>query len=184
VVFLNEKEKGNIVQSFSLKIEDEAVELSNFFNPNRNSSKQIIIIKNKAYHRLFNLSHGNISYRRFWHQKVKSQQIHNDTGAGDAFAGGFIAGMLSDFAVLHQPFPIRLGAIAASARMRASKKSRFPIELIRSDTGKLINQYANIERLNFHQRFKLFYSKAWPILLSSISAFVLGLLASLLASRI
>ena len=62
---------------------------------------------------------------------MRENKIRNDTGAGDAFAGGFIASMLSPRLLVHQPMPIQVGAISAMARMKCYEE---PFSTIANDT--------------------------------------------------
>lgn len=77
------------------------------------SLSKIIIIKKKSSSVLLSLIDNRPFIRTYYHKRLSFTRILNDTGAGDAFAGGFIATLLSPYMLSHQPAPIHLATIAA-----------------------------------------------------------------------
>lgn len=101
-----------------IKEDDKYEGLSLLFEEYKLSDKQLIIIKNQAKHSLVSFQNNQFIISDFWHKKLKDKEIKNDTGAGDAFAGGFISSMLSR-QLLSYPLSIEMGTISAIARMKS-----------------------------------------------------------------
>lgn len=119
-VFLNENEVDNLTGNSMLSRKDKFNVLAMLFNEKASSNnKNIVIIKGKKHQQVVNFIDGTPYTRTFWHRVLKPYQIRNDTGAGDAFAGGLIAGILSNDLLTQQAASIRLGAIAATSRMQS-----------------------------------------------------------------
>jgi hypothetical protein len=102
-------------------------------------------------------------------------EINNDTGAGDVFAGGVIAGILSPRLLIHQPAPIRLGASLARERL---KSIDFPTERISLETSNFFVRHQRNEHYNRRQRIKVLWEQYGTHLVS----FSLGVLSSIIAS--
>lgn len=115
-VFLSQLEKNNIWDNLSLTDKEKFEEFGNELLAIR-ANPQIIIVKNVSNIVLLNMISKSPFIRKYHHKKISKFRIANDTGAGDAFAGGFIAGMLSPVMLSYQPASIHLGASAARERL-------------------------------------------------------------------
>ena len=83
----------------------------------RQNPKQTLVIKYDDRHELLRFEDGKAKIRTVRHKKLYQYQMNNDTGAGDSFAGGFIAGMLTDSIHGDIAEAIQLGVLAARGRM-------------------------------------------------------------------
>lgn len=99
------------------------------------------------------------------------------TGAGDAFAGGFMASMLSTRLLIYQPLPINIGAIAALARMKSRNEPFFNIS---NDTRAYLSDLRKDEIHNFKQILCLFIEK----LKKQLSVFFIGIITGVIGSLI
>jgi fructose-1-phosphate kinase PfkB-like protein len=112
--------------------------------------------------------------KTYWHDPLSRINIKNDTGAGDAFAGGFIAGMLSHQMLPHQPAPIRLGATAAAARLSTRNE---PYSAITKATNSFLHRLDTNETVNWRQHVGRFFTRwfpwAWAIIASIIAGIIL-----------
>lgn len=180
-VFLNNNEVSNLIGNDDLSLKDKYNHLATIFNKKNPSNTQVIIIKGKAKHILINFINGKPFSRTFWHKKLSVVNIHNDTGSGDAFAGGFIAGMLSNNLLTHQPAPIMLGAVVAASRMKAKGD---PYILIRLETEKFLISKQNNEQQNFKQKLKLLFEDKLPIIISLIIGIITGIISTFIYSLI
>lgn len=142
-----------------------------------NSKKSFIErkIKNKNHHQLIHYIDGVVYTKRFWHSVLKPYQIHNDTGAGDAFAGGLIAGILSKDMLSKQEAAIRLGAIAASARMRTKTE---PFERIHNATSRFLREKQRNEQLNLYQKVRLEMEAKQSVFIGILTAIITGVISS------
>lgn len=143
---------------------------------NCNAQPQIIIIKGKNCNILLSLINNTPFIRTYHHKKMAFTRILNDTGAGDAFAGGFIAGMLSPQMLSHQPAPIQLAAIIANERL---KSIEWPSNL-REVANSFFCKNMKNERLNRRQKFKI----NLEILKNPTVDFILGIATGLITSAI
>lgn len=114
--------------------------------------------------------------RTYHHNRLLFTQILNDTGAGDAFDGGFIAGMLSPVLLSHQPAPIRLGTIAASERLKSLDwPSHLPHKARAFFEENMRNEKVNLRQWLFIKAKKV---------LEPVVTFILGVLSGVIASII
>ncbi len=176
-VFLNNNELENLIGDTSLSEKNKYKTLSSIFNNYCLSNSQVIIIKSQSKHTLASFQKGKLIVSNFWHRKRSKQNIRNDTGAGDVFAGGFISSMLSTRLLLHQPTPIRVGAIAALARMKSRED---PFSAIENDTKKYIDMIRKNEKYNIKQIFSLLLNK----IKNQLSSFFIGIVTGVIASLI
>lgn len=176
-VFLNNNEMVNLIGDTSLSEISRREVLASFFNKYRLSNTQVIIIKSKSRHTLASFQEGELAVANFWHKKLTKRKILNDTGAGDAFAGGFMASMLSARLLIHQPLPINIGAIAALARMRSRNEPFFNIS---NDTRTYLSDVRKVETHNFKQILCLFIEK----LKKQLSVFFIGIITGVIGSLI
>lgn len=176
-VFLNNNEVENLIGDNSLTEADKHEVFASFFNNYKLSNTQVIIIKSKSRHTLASFQKGELIVSNFWHKKLNKRKIKNDTGAGDAFAGGFIASMLSPRLLIHQPTPIRIGAIVALARMK-SRNDPFPV--ISKDAKRYMDVIRKNETYNIKQIFFLLFNK----IKSQLSSFFVGIVTGIIASLI
>lgn len=114
-VFLNKDEFENLIINKDMAQNDKYIKLGAYFNNPENVNAKVFIVKHKNRHELIDFVNG-IPYV-YYHHKLFCFEIFNDTGAGDCFAGGFIAGVLSDKLIAQQPASISLGALASRIRM-------------------------------------------------------------------
>lgn len=175
-IFLNENEIDNLVGNSSLSKENKYKALSTLFSTQMNHTN-FIVIKSKKCHQVVNFINGVPYSRTFWHNVFRPYQIHNDTGAGDAFAGGIIAGLLSNDLLAHQRSAIQLGAIVAAARMRAKSD---PFKHIQIVAEKYSKKFQKNRQINLHQRIRQQIDDKMPFIVGIIIAIITGLLSSFL----
>lgn len=175
-IFLNKNEVDNLTGNSSLKGENQFSILSSILNKD-NNGKNVIVIKGKNHHQIINYLEGVPYTKTFWHSLLKPYQIHNDTGAGDAFAGGLIAALLSNDMLVQEEAAIHLGAVAASARMKAKAE---PFECIHRATNKFLRIKQKNEQLNFYQRLRLEIDNKKSVFVGIITAIITGLISSFL----
>lgn len=176
-VFLNKNELENLIGDNSLSKENKYKVLASIFNNYKLSNTQVIIIKSKSKHTLASFKGGKLIISNFWHRKMRENKIRNDTGAGDAFAGGFIASMLSPRLLVHQPIPIQVGAISAIARMKCYEE---PFSTISSDTCLYIDSVQKDEVYNYKQIIFLWLGK----IKKQVSTFLIGIVTGIIGSLI
>lgn len=179
-VFLSQKEFDNITGGGDFPWRNRVDAVGALADAQATFSTQVLIVKSANKHVLLNYLQDNPLRRTFWHARLWRPQIRNDTGAGDVFAGGVIAALLSPFLLSHQPAPIKLGAALSAVRMRAG---RFPVAALKSVAWQFIESNQRNERDNLRQRIQLLWEKNWPWLLSSIISFATGVLVALLFSQ-
>lgn len=176
-VFLSKSEFANISINAGLSSDSKAIDLGKELIACK-AQPQIIIVKDKSCNVLLSLINNQPFCRTYYHPKLSFTKILNDTGAGDAFAGGFITGMLSPELLSHQPAPIQLGAIAASERLKSVK---WPTTL-KVKANAFIEKNMKDEKLNRGQKFKIkleFFKK--PIV-NFILGVVTGVIAGVIAN--
>ena len=178
-IFLSEKEFNNIKggQDFPWRTRVDAVGL--LARESERFDTQVLIVKSQNHHILLNYLNGNPLKRKFWHHRLWRTQIRNDTGAGDVFAGGVIAGLLSSYLITHQPAPIRLGAILAAEKLRAGKT---PTDKIRTKSHEFFEKDQKNEHDNIRQKIQTWWENSWPLIVSSVISFLTGLVLALLFS--
>ena len=115
-IFLNKSEKNN------LGLNEENVlalyqNLFDYFTYEKTNSECKLIVKYDDRHEILGFSTGKTEIKTVRHTKLHNFELNNDTGAGDSFAGGFIAGMLSDVLNADIDEAIKLGVVAAKGRM-------------------------------------------------------------------
>lgn len=154
-VFLNNNEVDNLIGNNGLLKKNRFQELSSVFN-SFESHTQIIILKSQNKHTLLNFREEKWTASIFLHKKIKKNKIRNDTGAGDSFAGGYIASMLSAPLLIHHSLPIRMGAIAAMARMKSYED---PFSTIADDTKQYIYNLQKSEKDYLRQSILLFFER-------------------------
>jgi sugar/nucleoside kinase (ribokinase family) len=142
-------------------------------------NSQVLIVKSPNNHILVNLLKGKPLNRTFWHPRLLRGQIRNDTGAGDVFAGGVIAGLLSPSMLTHQPAPIRLGANLAAIRL---KSGCFPVDQLKATATSYFQRNQRNEHDNFRQRIQVLWETGFGIFVSMSISFVTGVLVAWLFS--
>lgn len=176
-VFLNENEFNHLAGGKEFNRKKKIDSLGKTVGQSTSNKTIAFIQKGKRRNMVLNFVNGNAYSRTFWHSKLNRISIINDTGAGDVFAGGVIAGLLSPQLITHQPAPVKLGAILASKRL---KRQKFPEKEFALDFTNFIESNLRIENKNYPSQVKAFWEK-WG---NSIVAFALGILASLITSKI
>lgn len=115
-VFLNKSEKNNLglneKNSFLLY-----QNICEYFTSDGIYSNSKLIVKYDDRHEILSFANGKTEIRTVRHQKLFNFQLNNDTGAGDSFAGGFVAGMQVEGLNSDIEGPIQLGVLAAKGRM-------------------------------------------------------------------
>ena len=100
-------------------------------------AQQTLIVKHDNRSELVRFAGGKTIIRTVWHRKMYNYELNNDTGAGDSFAGGFIAGMLVREKEPDIPWVVGMGVVAAKGRMRSFDHEN-PYYNIHMDAGKYI----------------------------------------------
>lgn len=117
-VLMNLEELTNLSNSSEFELKRDADVLKSLRGTD---DLQAIIVKEENRHLLINFVNGEPYYRdvegvwasEYWHRKVRKLNIQNDTGAGDALAGGVIAGILSPTTLSYKPVPVEIGSSLA-----------------------------------------------------------------------
>lgn len=115
-LFLNKSEKKNLGLN-EKRVRPLYKNICDYCSAVRPNPDQTLIIKYDDRHELLKFKDGKALIRTVRHKKLYQYQMNNDTGAGDSFAGGFIAGMLDDRIHGDIAEAIRLGVLAARGRM-------------------------------------------------------------------
>ena len=111
-VFLNAKELDNLIGHKKTVLKRKTMELCDYNkNPNLNT---VFVIKKRDCHEFIFKFKDLPCCGVLWHKVLKKEEIFNDTGAGDTFAGGFIASMLHNNNIATS---IKTGHAAATIRM-------------------------------------------------------------------
>jgi sugar/nucleoside kinase (ribokinase family) len=135
--------------------------------PFRGPSK-LIVIKGKARSLLVERLNGGTWVRTYWHSRLFGFRIKNDTGAGDVFAGGFIASLLMESLLGSQPSASRLAAQLAAARL---KSLDFPTDELKRITDVFIEKGRRRESRNRTQHLQALWDthKGWIGFLGGIA---------------
>ncbi len=174
-VFLSSSELANISLNQGLSMRVKALDLGTELI-NIKANPQIIIVKNPSKTILLSLIDNTPYKRTYYHKKLAYTKVLNDTGAGDAFAGGFIVGKLSPMILSHQPAPIELAAIAARERL---KSIGWPTEL-KKRTFEYFSSNMRNEKINEKQFLKI----RLDFLKHPIIDFMLGLIVGIISNII
>lgn len=179
-IFLSSKEKDNLMVNPNGNKAKKNSNLKLLFQANKLNRQQILVVKHENKYELYSNIDDQIRIKRFWQQKLSATSIVNDTGAGDFFAGGFIAGMLSDKFLSHQPMPISIGSIVAKERLKtnsidnACKNATVKVD-------RYMNELYKNEELNIGQLIKIKWEKvknAW--IFSLIVSFIMGIITGVI----
>lgn len=176
-VFLNNKEFQNLIINEDLPDNDKYTKLSTYFNNPYNVNTKVFIIKRKNKHILIDFI-NRVPYV-YYHKSLPFYKINNDTGAGDCFAGGFIAGILSERLISQQPYPIQLGVLSAKTRM-TSISNYSVYENIELETKKFIYKKLKNGELNLRQRIKLFMQSHIDFIIGFVSSLIISYICTLL----
>lgn len=176
-VFLNNKEYHNLIINEDLPTNDKYIKLSTYFNNPYNVNTKAFIIKRKNKHVLIDFV--NRTPYVYYHRSLPFYKINNDTGAGDCFAGGFIAGSLSDKLISQQPAPISLGVLSAKARMTSITNSAIYENIEKESRDFFLKKYKNGE-LNRRQKIKLFFQSHADFAIGFITSLIITYICSLL----
>ncbi|MGC8495013.1 MAG: carbohydrate kinase family protein [Syntrophobacteraceae bacterium] len=112
-VFLNQSEFRNLSKEKTFPIRPDLQRLPGPLS----AGSQTLVVKNECYNELLQAHSDGFVSNRYHHRKV-SQPI-DDTGAGDIFAGGFIAGMLSPRFNGQLSASVLLGARLAATKLKS-----------------------------------------------------------------
>ena len=169
-LFLSKGEYANLTQNIGLPSKSKATVLGNELTAIK-ANPQIIIIKGRRKVLLLSLINNKAYTRIYRHKKIPFFKVLNDTGAGDAFAGGFIAGKLS-----HQPAPIKLASIAASTRLQTIE---WPTKL-KQNAIDYITKNMRDESMNYRQIISIISE----MLKKPLIDFLIGVLVGVLGNWI
>ncbi len=115
-IFLNKSEKKNLGLN-ERSARPLYKNICEFCSAIKQNPEQTLVIKYDDRHELLRFEDGHAKIRSVRHKKLHQYQMNNDTGAGDSFAGGFIAGMLDERIGGDIAEAIQLGVLAARGRM-------------------------------------------------------------------
>lgn len=172
-IFLNETEMDLLIGDESVKGDVRHKDVSAIFNNGGISNIQVLVVKKADKNEAYSFFNGSLCVASFWHKKLRKHKVLNDTGAGDAFAGGFIAALLSPRYAIHQRYPIELGAQAAAARLKCKYD---PFQQIAIDTDQYIQCLYEKEEANTRQKRQIYLSSLY----GHIPAYVCGVVSGLI----
>lgn len=176
-IFLNQSEYNNLIKNTDLPDDDKYIKLSTYFENIKNINTKIFIIKHKSHHELIDMRNG-VPYI-YYHKSLPFYKIYNDTGAGDCFAGGFIAATLSDKLIAQQPASVSLGVLAAKTRMKTMENS-FVYDEIKNESKKFVlKKYINGKH-NRYQRICLFMKSHTDFIIGFVTSFIITFICSLI----
>ena len=115
-LFLNKSEKKNLGLNAD-RVRPLYRNICEFCSAYGENPNQTLVVKYDDRHELLQFKDGKSVVRTVRHKKLYQYQMNNDTGAGDSFAGGFIAGMLDERMNGDVAAAIQLGVLAARGRM-------------------------------------------------------------------
>ncbi len=115
-LFLNKSEKKNLGLGED-RLRPQYRNICEYCTDARMNPDQTLIVKRDDRHELLQFKDGKSVIRSVRHKKLFQYQMNNDTGAGDSFAGGFIAGMLDRQIDGDIAEAIQLGVLSAKGRM-------------------------------------------------------------------
>lgn len=176
-VFLNQSEYNNLIKNTDLPDDDKYIKLSTYFEKVKNINTKIFIIKHKSHHELIDMRNG-VPYI-YYHRTLPFYKIYNDTGAGDCFAGGFIAALLSDKLIAQQPASVSLGVLAAKTRMGTIENSFVYDEIENKSKKFMLKKYVNGKN-NKYQRMCLFMKSHTDFIVGFITSFIITYICSLI----
>lgn len=179
-IFLNNDEKNNLIVNPSTSKRKQNNNLKKLFQQNNLRNQQILVTKYENRYELYNMVDDHIQIKKFWQQRLSKNDIVNDTGAGDFFAGGFIAGILSNKLLSHQPAPIEVGSIVAKERLKANLVDTACAN-ITPRVNKYIKELFKDDELNIGQYIRIKWDKvknAW--IFSVIVSFIIGIITGII----
>ncbi len=141
-LFLSQSEFDNLTEKSAHPGWKDKALIEELYKFSGDSPRRVIVIKDKANNVLYRYRNNRVKRLKFRHEQLSDSKILNDTGAGDAFAGGFITGNISERMQLHHPVPMELGARAAIARM---EEIGDPYGNIHSVTNHFLKEFENYE---------------------------------------
>ena len=141
-LFLSQSEFDNLTEKSAHPGMKDKELIEDLYRYSGESPRRVIVIKDKANNVLYRYRNNRVKRLKFRHEQLSDSRILNDTGAGDAFAGGFICGIISERMQLHHPVPMELGARAAIARM---EELGDPYGNIHSVTNHFLKEFENYE---------------------------------------
>ncbi len=178
-IFLNKDECNHLILNEDLPNNEKYIKLSSFFNNVNNKSCKVFVVKHKNKHELIDFV-NNVPYVHY-HTTLPFYKIHNDTGAGDCFAGGFIAGMLSDRLIAQQPAPIELGVLASKTRMMTVNNDDVYLNIEKNTNKFFLKKYKNGFN-NKTQNFIAILKEGYKSVLSFVSGVIISIIAAIIYS--
>lgn len=180
-VFLSKREYENLVVNEDFPKNEKYIKLASYFNDLQNVNTKVFIIKHQKSHELINFING-IPYVHY-HKEISPFRIYNDTGAGDCFAGGFIAGLLSNRLIAQQPAAIELGVLASEVRMTTPDNAKV-FSNIEDESDAFFLKKCRNGRDSIRRRaiffFKSHYEAALSFLLGALTSFIISAICSIL----
>lgn len=180
-VFLNKDEYENIIINKDMANNDKYIKLAAYFNNPENVNTKIFIIKHRNRHELIDFKNGTPYI--YYHKVLWNFEIFNDTGAGDCFAGGFIAGMLSDKLIAQQPAPINLGTLVSKTRMNTPNNDEIYNNITTEAQKFFLKQYKNGRNSRRQKIIFILKSNCKPLLTfigGAITSFIISAICSIL----
>lgn len=178
-VFLNKDECNHLILNEDLPLNEKYIKLSSYFTDKNNKSCKVFIIKYKNRHDLIDFV-NNVPYVHY-HKTLPLYKIHNDTGAGDCFAGGFITGMLSERLIAQQPAPIELGVLASKTRMMTVTNDEVYTNIGKNTEQFFFKKYKNGFNTKT-QNIMVYLKEGYRSILGFISGVIISLIASIIYS--
>lgn len=176
-VFLSKREYENLIIDEDMDENDKYIKIAAYFNNPENVNTKVFVIKYKNRHELIDFV--NATPYVYFHNRISYFRIYNDTGAGDCFAGGFIAGILSDRLIAQQPAAVDLGVLAAKTRMTTAENAEV-FNNIESEAKRFFLKGYKNGRISNKKRVIFF----WKSYYKSVLTFIGGVLSSFVISAI
>ncbi len=168
-VFLNQNEFNNLLGDKRFPAQSRLKQLHGLVP----AGAQVLVVRYKYRHELLHVYPDGFVPYRYWHRVVWRPE--DDTGAGDVFAGGFIAGMLTPQLLAQQPAPILLGSRLAATKLRSKE---FPGQELHAVAARFLRRAQARAYLTMRQWMSLCYEVVW----NHFIAFAIGLGAGFAAN--
>ncbi|MFI0608771.1 MAG: carbohydrate kinase family protein [Anaerolineae bacterium] len=171
-VFLNGKEARNLARVSGRRRVESRVLGEEIFKV-AGERCRLVIVKNRSSHIVFQRrilgTEKVVLVRRWWHLRIPL--VIDDVGAGDVFAGGFIAAHLRPYFVELGKGPSRLGASLVRARLVA--KHGIPFADFKGVTNKQLD-IARRERWNLRDFLAVYGPPALTFVAGALLGRLLG----------
>jgi sugar/nucleoside kinase (ribokinase family) len=175
-VFLNQKELEHLQGGSQSDAQSQIDRLKSMVK----DGTQVLVVKEKAKTELIQFVATKRYPRLYWHERLPWWRIKDDTGAGDVFAGGVIAGMLTSRLLAHQPAPIELGAGLAKVKLQSHD---FPTEQLAEHTARFLIKGMEMKARNWRQRLKVFLHTAIGYWVAFVISFASGIASTVAVKK-